>query len=246
MPYLALGLLVLGLVYVGMNVFVRSNPAVLARVLARAGGLVGLGAALVLLFTGRFAFAIPVAVVAFGLLTGRGFSNPFAGGGSGFGGIRGAPSGGGASEVRSAFLRMALDHDTGEMHGTVEAGTHAGQALDDLTLDALKRVLVEARGDADSVRLLEAYLDRRMPGWREDVETDGHAGQGSAGGEGAGLGPLSLQEAYEILGLQPGATPEEIRQAHKAMMKRVHPDFGGSAHLAARVNAAKDLALANV
>ncbi|MEM7567150.1 MAG: DnaJ domain-containing protein [Pseudomonadota bacterium] len=235
MPYLVLGLGALALAVVGMNVFVRANPAVLAKVLKRAGGLIALGLALVLLVTGRIALAIPVAVGGFALLTGQGLS-------SSFGGRRTNPSRGQGSRVRAAYVEMELDHDTGDMAGRVMAGTYEGRELEALSLAELKSVLMEAAGDVDSVRLIEAYLDRRMPGWREDVEGDADAGRGEAGGAG-GLGALTLEEAYEILGLQPGATAQEIGKAHKAMMKRVHPDFGGSASLAARVNAAKDLAL---
>jgi hypothetical protein len=58
--------------------------------------------------------------------------------------------------------------------------------------------------------------------------------------ETAGIG---REEAYEILGLQPGATKEQIKAAHRRLMQRVHPDHGGSDYLAVRVNQAKDLLL---
>ena len=234
MPYLVLGLGVLALAFLSANAFVRANPAVLARVLTRAGGLVALGIALALLVTGRIALAIPAAGLGLALLTGGGLSGAF-------GGRRTAPSPGQGSSVRGAHVEMTLDHDTGHMTGRVTKGMQAGRDLDDLTLDELRRVLEEARSDPDSVGLLEAYLDRRAPGWREDVEGDADVGRGPAGGGGGAA--LTLEEAHEILGLQPGATAQEIRQAHRTMMKRVHPDFGGSAALAVRVNAAKDLAL---
>ena len=93
--------------------------------------------------------------------------------------------------------------------------------------------------DPDGARLLEAYLDRRTPGWREDADRHRDAGQGGATGAGA----MSQQEAYEILGLQPGAGEQAIREAHRGLMKRIHPDAGGSSGLAARVNQAKDALL---
>jgi hypothetical protein len=54
-------------------------------------------------------------------------------------------------------------------------------------------------------------------------------------------GVMTEEEAYQILGLHPGASLEEVGRAHRALMKKVHPDQGGTTELAARVNAAKDV-----
>jgi DnaJ domain len=53
-------------------------------------------------------------------------------------------------------------------------------------------------------------------------------------------GRMSLQEAYALLGLAPGASAEEIKRAHRRLMKDAHPDAGGSHARAARLNAAKE------
>ena len=76
---------------------------------------------------------------------------------------------------------------------------------------------------ARALALLEAYLDRRMPGWREDVEGDAAARPRGP----ADAGPMTDQQAYEILGLAPGAGEAEIRAAHRRLMKRGAPRSGG-------------------
>jgi DnaJ-domain-containing protein 1 len=135
---------------------------------------------------------------------------------------------------------MELDHDSGAMRGTVRGGAYAGRDLDSLVPAELSALMRDCLArDPDGARLLEAYLDRRSPGWREDAQRDGDAGQRGAPGAGA----MTQQEAYEILGLQPGAGEEAVREAHRALMKRIHPDAGGTSGLAARVNQAKDVLL---
>jgi hypothetical protein len=143
------------------------------------------------------------------------------------------------SRVRSAMLEMELDHDTGAMRGTVLAGRYAGRALADLERADIETLARECAADADSARLLDAYADRRFPGWREAGDGDGDTRQRGTARPGA----MSKEEAYQILGLQPGAGEAEVRAAHRALMKRVHPDQGGSTFLAAKVNEAKEVLL---
>ncbi len=146
---------------------------------------------------------------------------------------------GATSNVRSAALEMILDHDTGEMEGVVLAGAYEGQSLGNLNESDLISLLTELRSDEESVLLLQAYLDRRMPGWREN--TDGDFGTGQVGSPGSSA--MGKQEAYEILGLDPGAGTAEIRKAHRRLMKGMHPDSGGSTFLAAKINEAKEVLL---
>lgn len=147
--------------------------------------------------------------------------------------------GGQTSTVRSAWLEMELDHHTGEMDGLVLTGKLEGSRLAGLDEATLISLYEDLSDEPDSAALMEAYLDRRIPGWRENTHANSASGQSSA----SGSGPMTKEEAYQILGLGPGAGPKEIRDAHRRLMKAVHPDSGGSTFLAARINQAKETLL---
>lgn len=138
------------------------------------------------------------------------------------------------SGVRTRWLSMTLDHVTGEAEGEVLQGRFAGRRMLDLTLTELLALRAELAGEPQSLALLEAWLDRRHPDWRA---------QETAGNEGQGRGPMTRDQAYAVLGLAPGASAEEIKQAHRRLMQKLHPDHGGSDWLAAELNEAKDLLL---
>ena len=144
--------------------------------------------------------------------------------------------------MRTGMMEMVLDHDSGEMEGYCRAGSFEGRTLSSLTETELLMLLDELRGnDPKGALLLEAYLDRSNPGWRE-------AGSGASEGKAARSrysGRMTREEAYEVLGLRAGAGEDEIRAAHRNLMKKVHPDQGGSDYLAARINEAKDVLLGN-
>ena len=146
-----------------------------------------------------------------------------------------------ASAVRTAYLEISLDHATGAISGRVLQGRFAGRALPDLTPAERFDVLAELRAnDAKGVQLFEAWLDRVSPGW--------NAGGGQYGGgrESARGRGMSVDEAYLVLGLNRGATRDEIQAAHRNLMKRFHPDQGGSTYLASQVNEAKDVLLKHI
>ena len=143
------------------------------------------------------------------------------------------------STVRTAALEMTLDHDTGGLEGFVLAGRFEGSQLGAMTEDDLLVLRTELAGDGESLQLLETYLDGRSAGWRERVDADIGAGQAGA----QSSGPMTKQEAYKVLGLEPGAGAAEIRKAHRRLMQRLHPDLGGSSFLASRINEAKDVLL---
>lgn len=144
-------------------------------------------------------------------------------------------TGGNRSRVTTALLEMTLDHDTGVMDGTVLQGNLQGRALSDLSEQEFITLLKACRQqDGDSARLLETYLDKRFgESWRAD-DTGSAADQSPEGS-----GEINREEAYAILGLEPGASKDEIIQAHRRLMQKMHPDRGGSTWLAARINEAK-------
>lgn len=144
----------------------------------------------------------------------------------------GSATQGNCSTVNTAVLSMVLDHDTNELSGEVIDGPYQGHTLDSLSLDQLNEVLDYCqRIDTDSVKLLVSYLNHRFgSGWQNQQQT-----ASSANGE------MTKAEAYELLGLSPGASKDEVIKAHRKLMQKVHPDRGGNDYLAAKINLAKDL-----
>jgi len=228
MSFLSGGAAVLGLLLLSAYLFASVDPRSLVRLIRYGLGTLLAGTGGLFAFGGRW--GIGMVLIALGMSAiSLGRIGPMD-----LGGGRRTP--GSVSTVRSAYLEMRLDHDTGTMAGRVVDGAFAGSELDDLEDAALLRLAGEVAADADSVALLEGYLDRRMPGWREHVEGDGAAGPRGT----SDASPMTDEQAYEILGLAPGASESEIRAAHRRLMKRVHPDQGGSTFLAAKINQAKD------
>jgi hypothetical protein len=159
----------------------------------------------------------------------------------GMGGRQGKAQAGNQSKVTSEILEMSLDHDTGDMTGSVLKGPFAKMALVDLEENQFIELLQYCRAkDDDSARLLESYLDRRFgDSWRDDDTADAQSSEESASRGRSGT--LSQAEALEILGLEPGASQADIVQAHRQMMQKMHPDRGGSTYLASLINEAKDV-----
>jgi hypothetical protein len=146
----------------------------------------------------------------------------------------------GESTVNTEYLRMSLEHGSGQMGGVVLKGRFAGRALSDLPEPALRDLHAEAVADPDSHRVLEAYLDRRLgPDWRSRFGAQAQPEEETA----SPRQDMTRDQALDVLGLQPGATAEQIKAAHRRLMQVVHPDKGGSGWLAARINRAKDVLL---
>jgi hypothetical protein len=153
----------------------------------------------------------------------------------------GTASPGGSSDVETSHLAMGLDHDSGRMWGRVKEGPLAGHELSDLDLPRLLDLMAElALRDPEGVPLLEAWLDRAHPDWREEAA---ERPAGAAGPPPSGAGRMTREEALQVLGLAAGATEAEIRASHRRLMMMAHPDQGGSDWLAARLNQARDTLL---
>src|SRR6202171_2948401 len=237
MATLIAGIVAVILLYSLLQMFRAANPVVLARAIKIGGGVVALAGAAFTGIKGELAVAVPLGIFGAGLLGWSPFGTGFGNIGAMFGGGSAQRSPGQASRVRSQFLDMNLDHDSGELSGQIVAGPHAGHSLDEFDLTQL--IAMMPGFDAESVSLLESYLDRRFPAWRQDAQGNPAGGQRRA----TSTGKMTDEEAYQILGLQPGAGRDEIGRAHRALMKKLHPDQGGSTYLASRVNEAKDTLL---
>jgi len=148
------------------------------------------------------------------------------------------PSSGQTSTVQSKYIRMTLNHDSGDINGEVLTGQFMGKTLDQLDLEALLQLLREFQDDEESVALLQTYLDREHADtWQQQA---GAQGQQRTPGE---PGDMSREEALQILGLSSDASEAEIIETHRRLMQKLHPDRGGSAYLAATINLAKDTLL---
>jgi len=122
--------------------------------------------------------------------------------------------------------------------GAVLAGPFKGRRLSSLSLAEAQSFHAQCASTADQSRaLLEAWIERTHPEWRE---------QWTRSARSAPPGPspkMTRAEALAILGLKDGASKDEIRAAHRRLMKAAHPDLGGSDYLAAKINEAKEFLL---
>ncbi len=235
MAYFLAGCAVLVLLILAGRAIVKADPGRLATVVRKTGGVAALAAAGFLILRGALPIAVPL--VMFGLaLMGRG-----GGMGGPFTSARKTP--GQKSRVGTGRIEMELDHDSGRMEGRCLSGRFAGRELSSLSDGEAMQLLDELRQeDAPEAAVMEAYLDWRLPGWRDRDSERAQAEPGAARRRGG----MSAEEAYALLGLSRGASEEEIRRAHRKLMMKVHPDQGGSTYLAARINEAKEVLLGRI
>lgn len=234
MPAVLLALVVLAVMALGLAWLLRAKPSALARVLRIVlvvlGGI-GVGAMLIFglrFLPGLLPELLGLAGIVITALIARAARHRPSGGFS-------SPGHGQRTEVRTAFLQAWIDHGSGDVGGTILTGRFAGRTLDALSDAELIELRGECAADADSLRVLEAYLDRRLGSdWRNAQQQQPPRGPRT---------DMTHDEALAVLGLSEGATADEIRAAHRRLIQRMHPDVGGTADLAARINRAKDVLL---
>lgn len=113
----------------------------------------------------------------------------------------------------------AMRGDYGQPPPDAELARRAAVVLEDYLRHAQRLETDAGRGD------------RRRPAQRK--------------ARGAPMGvPMGVEEAHDVLGLEPGASAEAVRAAHRRLVQMVHPDRGGSNYLAAKINEAKEILLA--
>ena len=236
MPYLVLGVaVVVGLYFLARGVR-GANPQTVVRMVKWVA--IGLGVTILLILTLRgglmtlmWVAAAMIPIILRWRTLGRMAR-----------GWRG-PQPGQSSDLETRYLRMTLDHDSGVLKGTVLEGQFKGRLLEELDQEQILSLLQECRvHDEQSAQILETYLDRIYGGeWRGGNGEQARAGNGA--GASTGSGAMTREEAYSVLGLKPGASADQIKEAHRKLMVKLHPDQGGSTYLAAKINQAKDLLL---
>jgi hypothetical protein len=237
--YLLMGIALLLVFLILTRLFVTANPQLLARAVRWVGIVLAIVLGVLLLVRGQALLAglfgglaaalwrvrnlVPLLAWAWGVRKAA----------AARGGAAAGPTPGSQSSAETAWLRIHLDHDSGSLDGDVLQGAFAGRRLSSLAFGELLDLRRECGGDERSRRLLEGFLDRTQPDWRDVADA------APAGSEGA----MTVEEALDILGLAPGASDQDIKDAHRRLMKQVHPDHGGSDYLAAKINRAKDVLL---
>lgn len=210
--------------------FANAQPAQVRGLIKKLGGFAVIGLAGLLTLRGEVNVAIPLFMLGLGLL---GMQSMFPGG---MPWQRKSPNQN--SRVATSLVAMTLDHDSGRMEGEVLAGPLKGRKLSTLTLPEAQALHADCAKAPDQSRaLLEAWIERTHPEWRSQWNT-------AAGRTPATSSPkMTRAEALAILGLKDGASGDDIRAAHRRLMKTAHPDLGGSDYLAAKINEAKEFLL---
>ena len=247
MPRLIILIALLILAWLGYRWFMRTPPKQVSRSLKQAALWAVALIFLILAMTGRMnwivaagAAALPFAKRAFTLLRFLPTAKNLYGRYQASKSYR-PPGGGQTSTVETRFLRMTLDHDSGNMDGEILEGGYEDRLLSQLSLNELLSLHTECqRDDPESALLLEAYLDHCHTQWREQPSAHTSSYTDSKKPTSTTMAP---EEAREILGVGKNASELEITQAHRRLMHKLHPDRGGSDYLASKINLAKDCLL---
>ncbi|MBL4907413.1 MAG: DnaJ domain-containing protein [Sneathiella sp.] len=230
LAYFIIGIALLAALIIGGKAIATADPKKLLRAFRISFAIILGGLAAFFAYTGRFQFAPPLALAAVFFLRSR----PL------FGGSR--PSPGQQSDVKTDWLHATLDHDSGDMDAEILKGEFLGKNLTDLSYPELNALYSILKEDEQSAAILSTFLERNFPNDQADPENDQQKSREYRSPSEQQNG-MSRTEAYEILELNPGSNAREIKEAHKKLMKKFHPDHDGSAYMAAKINQAKDILL---
>lgn len=230
LAYFIIGVSLLLALMVGSQAIATADPKKLIKALRISAVIICSLLAGFFILTGRFAYAPPLVVAALFFLRNKPlFSSR-------------RPSTGQKSDVETDWLQASLNHDTGEMDATILRGRFEGRQLSSLSRAELGDFQQECAADEQTMAILESYIARNFD---EDFTTE--AGDSQSKEErtraSSSSGPMTRQEAFEILELGSDATVSEIKVAHRRLMKKFHPDHNGSDYMAAKLNEAKDVLL---
>lgn len=214
-----------------IKAFANAQPAQVRGLVRKIGGGAMIAFAGLMALRGQVSLAMPLFLLGLGLM-GQQMVFP-----NGLPWQRKSP--GQRSRVATGVIAMELDHDSGQMDGEVLSGRLKGRRLSSLTLAEARALHAQCAGAADQSRaLFEAWIQRSHPEWRAQWTDVGGSNATSGGSP-----KMTKAEALAILGLKEGAGADEIRAAHRRLMKAAHPDLGGSDYLAAKINEAKEFLL---
>jgi len=210
--------------------FANAQPAQVRGLIRKLGGIGVIVFAGLLTLRGEVNIAIPLFMLGLGLM-GQQAMFP-----NGVSWQRKSP--GQSSRVATSLIAMQLDHDSGRMDGDVLSGPYRGRKLSSLSLAEAQALHAQCAAAPDQSRaLLEAWIERSHPEWRNQWNS------GAGGRAPASSTKMTRAEALAILGLKEGVSGDDIRAAHRRLMKTAHPDLGGSDYLAAKINEAKEFLL---
>ena len=139
----------------------------------------------------------------------------------------------GYSNFKSRSLIIEVNPLTGTVDGKILTGTFANRRLSTLSQSELQTLADQfAQDDPEAADLLESYFVMRQQGTsqKQDSQTPPRS-------------DMTTAEAYQILGLTSGCGDDEVTAAYRRLIQRLHPDQGGSAHLASLINQARQCLL---
>ena len=244
-PYVLLGLALLVLVVLLSRWFATANPSNLAKWVKWIFIAAGASATIFLGVTGKAHLAfLPLALTGLPWFLGR----------MAAGRINPNPTAGQRSDVETPYLRMTSTMTAARWRArccrgaTPGAGSTSFRNTSSWTSStSAARGTTKAGGCSRPISTApSAPIGASAPRQRPRREHSAAGGTGQGWGrkrKSAGRTPMTREEAYEILGLSPGAGAEEIKEAHRTLMRKLHPDHGGSNYLAAKINQAKELLL---